>query len=109
VRIPGATGVWVGSEKVAAIGVGVKRRVTCHGFALNVSTDLSLFETIIPCGLVGKGVTSITQLLGRKVSGEEAVSRVTAEWPAVFTTRLLPVPARQWEGAIGVANLVLRD
>jgi lipoate-protein ligase B len=103
-RIPGATGVWVGSEKVAAIGVGVKRWVTHHGFALNVATDLSLFETIIPCGLVGKGVTSLTRLLGREVRVEEAASRVTAEWPAVFATRLLAVPPQQWARPIGFAS-----
>jgi lipoate-protein ligase B len=105
-RVPSATGVWVGNDKVAAIGVGVKQWVTYHGFALNVATDLSLFETIIPCGLVGKGVTSLTQLLGREVRVEEAASRVAAEWPAVFATRLMAVSPQQGAAAIGFANSV---
>lgn len=103
-RVAGATGVWVGDDKVAAIGVGVKRWVTCHGFALNVSTDLSLFETIVPCGLIGKGVTSAARLLGRDVAMEEAVNRVTAAWRAVFTTRLTVVNAQEWERAAGLAS-----
>lgn len=103
-RVAGATGVWVGSDKAAAIGVGVKRWVTHHGFALNVSTDLSLFETIIPCGLAGKGVTSVARLLGREVSMEAAASRVTAEWAAVFATRLAGVSFQQWARAAGCAS-----
>jgi lipoyl(octanoyl) transferase len=103
-RVAGATGVWVGSEKVAAIGVGVKRWVTHHGFALNVATDLSLFDTIVPCGLVGKGVTSVSRLLGQEVTVEEAASRVAAAWPAVFATRLVTVPPQRWAAAIGGAS-----
>jgi len=99
-RVAGATGVWVGREKVAAIGVGVKRWVTHHGFALNVATDLALFDTIVPCGLVGRGVTSIERLLDRGVSMEEAASRVTAAWPAVFAARLVEVSAQQWASAV---------
>ncbi|RKP33320.1 hypothetical protein BJ085DRAFT_6404, partial [Dimargaris cristalligena] len=55
------TGVWVGNNKIAAIGIHVQRYITSHGFALNCSTDLDWFNHIIPCGLVGKGVTSITK------------------------------------------------
>jgi lipoyl(octanoyl) transferase len=105
-RIAGATGVWAGSGKVAAIGVGVKRWVTHHGFALNVATDLSLFDMIVPCGLVGKEVTSVTRLLGREIGigVEEAASRVAAEWPAVFATRLIRIPPQQWAAATGMAS-----
>lgn len=54
------TGVWVGSNKIGAIGVKIDaKRVTCHGFALNVNTDLHHFDRIIPCGIQGKGVTSM--------------------------------------------------
>jgi lipoate-protein ligase B len=99
-RIPGATGVWVGNDKVAAIGVAVKRWVTCHGFALNVDVDLALFETIVPCGLVGRGVTSLSQLLRGTIRPSEAAERVTAEWSAVFPSRLYSVPTQEWLSAI---------
>ena len=65
-RREGLTGVWVGDEKIAAQGVRISRWVTMHGFALNVNTDLSFYDGIIPCGIFDHGVTSIEQLLGEK-------------------------------------------
>jgi lipoyl(octanoyl) transferase len=62
---PGLTGVWVGRDKLAAIGVNVSRGVTKHGMALNVSTDLGLFSSMIPCGIPEAGVTSLQRLLGQ--------------------------------------------
>jgi lipoyl(octanoyl) transferase len=59
-----ATGVWVGSEKICAMGVRIRKNVTMHGLALNVSTNLEHFNAIIPCGLVDRPVTSMLQLLG---------------------------------------------
>jgi lipoate-protein ligase B len=70
-RSEGLTGVWVGQEKIAAIGVAVRRWVTYHGFALNVATNLSHFDLIVPCGIRGKGVTSLSRLLGRPVTVAE--------------------------------------
>jgi lipoate-protein ligase B len=70
-RQEGLTGVWVGQEKIAAIGVAVRRWVTYHGFALNVATDLSHFDLIVPCGIRGKGVTSLSRLLARPVTVAE--------------------------------------
>ncbi len=58
------TGVWVKHNKIAALGVKVSKWITMHGFALNVSTDLSYFDRIIPCGIFHKGVTSLQQILG---------------------------------------------
>ncbi|MBT4054556.1 MAG: lipoyl(octanoyl) transferase LipB, partial [Candidatus Marinimicrobia bacterium] len=58
------TGVWVGDEKIAALGVRISRWVTMHGFALNVNPDLSFYDGIIPCGIFDHGVTSMEQLLG---------------------------------------------
>ena len=73
---PGYAGVWIGNEKLCAIGVAIKRRVSFHGFALNVATDLSHFTAIVPCGLEGTGVTSLTRLTGRPVSLDEAKERI---------------------------------
>jgi len=82
-RVRGYPGAWVAGGKIAAIGVAVKRKVTMHGFALNVDPDLSHFELINPCGL-GKPVTSIARLLGRPVSLEEARPEVSRALAATF-------------------------
>jgi lipoyl(octanoyl) transferase len=78
---PGYAGVWVRrsdgfEEKLCAIGVAVKQDISFHGFALNVNTHLEDFEVIVPCGLLGKGVTSLERLLGHKVPLEEVMDRV---------------------------------
>jgi lipoyl(octanoyl) transferase len=83
-RVPGLTGIWVGSEKLAAIGVRISRWVTSHGFALNVSTNLDHFQLIVPCGIADKGVTSLERLLGRNVSMAEIEDEVTRRFAAVF-------------------------
>jgi lipoate-protein ligase B len=78
-RIPGLTGVWVDDAKLAAIGVRIGTGwVTSHGFALNVGRDLSGFDTIVPCGLPGKAVTSLARLLDRDLT-PEAVAPTAAE------------------------------
>ncbi len=88
------SGVWVGNEKVCAIGVKVDAHgVTSHGFALNVNTDLSYFEHIIPCGLADKGVTSLNRQLGRHVSMRRVEKVVVARLVEVF--RLTPSPGRR--------------
>jgi lipoyl synthase len=66
-RLSGQVGVWVGGQKISAIGVAVSRWVTYHGLALNVSADIRGFDAIVPCGIHGASVTSISQLLGRDV------------------------------------------
>jgi lipoyl(octanoyl) transferase len=83
-RLPGAPGVWVGNDKLVAMGVHVSRWVTSHGFAFNVKTDLRYFRAIVPCGLRDKGVTSIERLLGRRVEMDVAVERVIEHFAAVF-------------------------
>lgn len=76
-RERGFPGVWVDGAKICAVGVAVRRRVTMHGFALNVNTDLDAFSVINPCGL-GRPVTSMARLLGHSVDMDE-VGRVYAE------------------------------
>lgn len=70
-RIEGLTGVWIKEKKIASIGIGVKRWVTYHGFALNVDPDLSYFRRIHLCGLKGREATSMTEVTGRKIPMEE--------------------------------------
>jgi lipoyl(octanoyl) transferase len=66
---PGLTGVWTGGRKLASIGIHVKRWVTYHGFAINVTTNLDYFDLIVPCGIKDVIMTSVAQELGRTDSG----------------------------------------
>ena len=77
-------GVWVGGAKIAAIGVRVSGGVSTHGFALNVNTDLSRFQHIIPCGLAGVGVTSMQQLTGETFDMRAVENQVVAAFSAEF-------------------------
>ncbi len=78
------TGVWVSGEKIAAIGIRVSHWVTMHGFALNVNTDLARFQRIIPCGIFHRGVTSLGQLLRRRLDQEEVSRIVVSKFEEVF-------------------------
>src|SRR5437016_10952866 len=88
-RAPGRTGVWVDGadgrpEKLAAIGVHISRWVTSHGFAYNVSTDLSFFDLITPCGIADRGVTSLEKLLGRPIARPDGRARLTQGFGDTF-------------------------
>jgi lipoyl(octanoyl) transferase len=87
-RIPKLTGVWVGERKIAAIGVHLSRWVTSHGFALNVSTDLSYFQYIVPCGLT-RPVTSMAAL-GVRATLEEVGEQFARHFARVFDFEMLP-------------------
>jgi lipoyl(octanoyl) transferase len=83
-RVEGLTGVWVGRDKLAAIGVRIARWITSHGFALNVATDLEYFNLIVPCGIADRGVTSLARLLGRPIDRAEVEDRIASHFSRVF-------------------------
>lgn len=83
-RSPGRTGVWVQGAKIASIGVHISRWVSRHGFALNVSTDLGFFDLIVPCGLTGVRVVSMTGLLGCDVGIQAVAGSIAIEFGRVF-------------------------
>jgi lipoyl(octanoyl) transferase len=90
-RREGLTGVWVEDRKIASIGVGVRRWITMHGFGLNVGSDLSGYEAIIPCGIAGVTMTSLSRELGREISVEEAATEASRVFTAVYP-QLIPSP-----------------
>ena len=87
---PGYAGVWFGDEKLVAIGVAIKRNVSFHGFAMNVHTDLARFDTIVPCGLHGKGVTSLSRVLGRHVGLDQVKPPLLAAFRETFHASCAP-------------------
>jgi lipoyl(octanoyl) transferase len=82
--IEGLTGVWVGTRKIGSIGLHVSRGVTTHGLAVNVSNDLQPFEWVVPCGIEGCQVTSLTRELGSEQSVEAFATTVTERFGVVF-------------------------
>ncbi len=104
-RLRGYPGVWVRGAKIAAIGVAVKRKVTMHGFALNVDPDLAHFDLINPCGL-GKPVTSMARLLGRPVTLEEIRPEVSRTFGAQFDMALEPITAQELAARLGAPACV---
>jgi lipoyl(octanoyl) transferase len=91
-RVAGLTGTWVGGEKIGAIGIRVSRWITSHGFAFNVSTSLEHFALIVPCGLTGRGVTSLEAVTSQHCSLPEVEERVMRRFCEVFD-RDVSVPA----------------
>jgi lipoyl(octanoyl) transferase len=87
-RLAGMTGVWVGDEKLAAIGVRISRWVTMHGFAFNVTTNLNYFQLIVPCGIRGHGVTSLQKILGSPVEMRAVAESVRRHFGDVFTREM---------------------
>ena len=90
-RVEGLTGVWVGREKLAAIGVRIARWITSHGFAFNVTTDLEYFNLIVPCGITDRGVTSLARLLGRTVELADVQDRILDHFANIFRPKHLTI------------------
>ncbi|HLK84998.1 MAG TPA: lipoyl(octanoyl) transferase LipB [Candidatus Binataceae bacterium] len=83
-RREGLTGVWVGERKIGSIGVGLRRWITLHGFALNVSTDLSYFGAMVPCGIAGVDMTSVARETDGRARVEVADSKIDRAFVSVF-------------------------
>src|SRR5262245_20691250 len=83
-RVAGLTGCWLGDDKIGAIGVRIVRWVTSHGFAFNVDTDLAPFQLIVPCGIRGRGVTSLARALGRPVPLDEVMDALAGHLATIF-------------------------
>jgi len=90
-RKDGLTGVWVEDEKIAALGVRISRWVTMHGFALNVNTDLTYYDSIIPCGIFDYGITSMEHILGEKQNMSKIKSILSAVFLDVFQLKKMEV------------------
>ena len=83
-RDPLNRGVWVDGEKIASVGVAIKRWVSFHGFSLNYETDLKYFELINPCGLEGKKMTTMAKILGERISRDRLIKRVCYHFKRIF-------------------------
>ena len=94
-RSVGETGVWLDPQdpfvarKICAMGIKCSRWITMHGFALNVNTDLSHFEFIVPCGIQGKTVTSLEKELGKKIDYEEVKQKIKFHFESIFDCELV--------------------
>ncbi len=91
------TGVWVKNEKIAALGVKVSKWITMHGFALNVNTDLSYFDRIIPCGIFHKGVTSLQQILQRDVELTNVHQHLINHFATIFSFEVKHISTEELE------------
>ncbi len=103
-RVEGKRGIWVGTDKIAAIGVCIARWVTSHGWALNVNTNLEHFRLITPCGLHGTGVTSIARETGRAIDPDEVREKLAKHFAEVFQRELVPV-----DETIRLVKVVVHD
>jgi lipoyl(octanoyl) transferase len=88
-RVAGRSGVWIdGNDKIAAIGIRVAQGVTMHGFSLNCSNDFAAYQSIVACGLADAGVTSISEILGRRVDPADVVPLVERHFSTVVGARV---------------------
>jgi lipoate-protein ligase B len=99
--VPGFTGVWVGGEKICSIGIAVRRWISYHGFAFNVTPNFKHWSLIHPCGLVDKKVTSLGRLLGTKVDIQEVKEKAAAKFAKVFDMEPVRLDVRSFCEFIG--------
>ena len=103
-RVEGKRGIWVGNDKIAAIGVRIARWVTSHGWALNANTNLEHFRLITPCGLRGTGVTSIAREAGHPIDPAEVRGKLAKHFAEIFERELVPV-----DETIRLVKVVVHD
>jgi lipoate-protein ligase B len=94
-RDTGLTGVWTREGKIGAMGVHISRWITRHGFALNVNTDLSFYNLIVPCGIIGRGVTSMQKQLVSTLDIQEVAERYIQEFGSIFNRNM--IRTSEWE------------
>jgi lipoyl(octanoyl) transferase len=94
-REPKLTGVWTKEGKIGAMGVHISRWITRHGFALNVNTDLSYFDLIVPCGIKGKGVVSMQSIVNRPLDLREVAESYTREFGRCFARKVSSISGRE--------------
>ncbi len=87
-RDSGHAGVWVKDEEIAAVGLSIRKWITMHGFALNVSTDLAQFSLINPCGFTNRKATSMAQLIGQTIPMKKVTEKLLAHFAQVFNVQL---------------------
>ena len=83
------TGIWIGNDKICALGLKIDSRVTMHGLALNCNNDLKGFSEIVPCGLIGKGVTSVSKQKGSEITVEDVIPIFLKEFQEKFDVDLI--------------------
>lgn len=108
-RLLGRTGVWVGEKKIASLGIHISRWVTRHGFALNITTDLTPFELIVPCGIRNAAMTSVAQELTRPISVREVTAALIGHFEIEFGVSLLRTALPECLGANGRIGMSDRE